>query len=218
MPLMRLFRFVPLVLVACLLPGSATAGLIAFQGLAPGDLEHVLFNQAGLVDSGLTVTGNTDVSGLGVSFVENSTALATPSAGQARVAGQNGVAFDWVTFFPNDPLFRFYQFEANVNVTSATRLRITALGSSPTVLDFTGGNGQNRFGFAASGDDYLSAIVIQSLDGDLIQDVRQVRIGTIAPMRETTEQLIANPEPGTLIMFGTGLFGLAYALRRGITG
>ena len=35
-----------------------------------------------------------------------------------------------------------------------------------------------------------------------------------AANEEVSPGLIANPEPGALILFGTGLFGLAYLFRR----
>ena len=147
--------------------------------------------------------------------------LTTPASGQARVAGANGAGFDWLKLMPHDPLSNFYRLEANVNLSGATKLRVTALGSSTAVLDFMGGNGENRFGVYADAHDFLRGVLIQSIDGDFISDIRQVRIGfdpalSVVGNDSSSGPLVANPEPGALILFGTGVLGMAYLFRRQI--
>jgi hypothetical protein len=186
--------------------------MIAFEGHASGDVDNVLFNVTGLIDSGLTVTGLTSGSELTFSFTEDSAPLATPSAGQARVAGLDGATFNWLKVMPNDPLTQFFEFEANVNLSVPAAIRITAFGSSSASYDFVGGNGENRFAVTADGGDWISWVLIQTVD-DSIADLRQIRIGS-ASAEPQVQAVIATPEPGTLIMLATGLFALARRARR----
>lgn len=207
-------RLVLAVVVVCaLLPSRAKASMIAFEGHAPGELNNILFNEAGLIDSGLTVTGITADSAMIVSFIEDSTSLATPSAGQARVAGEDGATFDWLTVMPIDPLAQFLQFEANVNLSGPATVQITAFGSTTSMLNFVGSNGENRFAVTADAGDWISWILIQTPGGNFMSDVRQIRFGT-AGSDAPVGALMTTPEPGTLIMLATGLFAVARQIRR----
>jgi hypothetical protein len=132
-------------------------------------------------------------------------------------SGSEGL-FDSLLVQTVDPLLAFLLFEANVIVSGAPLLRITAMGSETVTFSFVAGPGQNRFGFVATNpDDFISSVLIQSLGGDAIADVRQVRIGSFTSSN-SVQPLVATPEPGALILLGTGLFGLRVALRRRMPG
>jgi hypothetical protein len=209
---MRISLAAAVLSLCVLLPAPVAASMIAIEGHASGDVDNVLFNQASLIDSGLTVTGI--VSGITLDFTENTTPLSTPSSGQARVAGLNDATFDWLRIMPSDPLARFLRFEANVKLTGPATIRITGSGSSTALLEFQGSNGENRVAVVADGDDWISWVLIQTTGGDFISDVRQVRISSSLSNEGPVDSLVATPEPGTLIMLATGLFGVAHQARR----
>ena len=213
----RMRHFVLAFAIPTVLAAQAHAALIPITGNVSGALENVLFNEAGLIGSGLTVTCITNQSDLLVSFTEDSETLTTPSAGQARVSASSGL-FDSVLFQSLDSRLVFLLFEANVNVTGEPTLRITATGSETLTFDLPAGNGENRFGIVAqNSSDFISSVLIQSLGADAISDVRQVRVGGLGlPGGSVTPiGLVSAPEPGALILFGTGLLGVAvWTVRR----
>ena len=214
---MRFLRLFPTLLVSLIFVAPAQAALIAITGNVSGSVENVLFNEVGLINTGLTVTGITNSSNVLVSFTEDSEMLTTPSAGQARVnAAATGGLFDSLLFQAIDPQMVFLLFEANVNVTGQPTLRITATGSETLTFDLPASNGENRFGIVAQNSgDFISSVLIRSLSADAIEDVRQIRVGGVGlPGVVTPVALVSTPEPGALVLFGTGLFGLAWAVRR----
>ena len=215
--MLRCITFVIAVAVSIVAaPLPARASLILITDNISGDIENILFNEVGLVGTGLTVTGITTDSDLLVSFTEDSEAVTTPSGGQARVSGSgSGSLFDALLFQALDPLTVFLLFEANVNVTGTPVLRITATGSETVTFTLAAGNGQNRFGIVAEdSDDFISSVLIQTLGGDAIEDVRQVRVGGLGRPDEEVEPLLSAPEPGALVLFGTGLLGMGWVGRR----
>lgn len=201
----------------------AQAGLILITGSVSGEVENILFNEAGLIGTGVTVNGITQESDALVSFTEDSEAVTTPSGGQARVSGigDDGL-FDSLLFQAVDPLTVFLLFEANLNVTGGPMLLITATGSETVTFNLAAGNGQNRFGIVAeNGDDFISSVLIQSLAGDAIADIRQVRVGGIGLSPDQindVEPLVSAPEPGALVLLGSGLLGMAWVIRRKANG
>ena len=202
-------------LVLLLTAHPVHASLIILEGNISGDVENILFNEAGLIGSGMTVTGITSETDILFTFGEDSEIVSTPSAGQARVEGTGAdPLFDSLLISGLDPLLAFLLFEANVNVEGTPTLRITATGSDVVTYDFLAGPGENRFAVYALLDDYLSSIRIQSLDADAIQDVRQVRVGGLSFEGGLPEPLLSTPEPGALVLLGTGLLAVSWTVRR----
>jgi hypothetical protein len=205
------------VLFCLIVPGRAWASLIILQGaLSGGDVENVLFQgQEGVVTTP-TAMGRTNVSGHVVTFTEDSTNLRTPASGQARVTTSDGGLFDYllITLDEAQPMFRF--FEANLRVSENARFRVTTAGSGATSRVFGAGSGENRFNVAATGGDYISSILIESLDGNVFADLRQVRAGAFGIENTAFEEgrPLVNAEPSALILLGSGLLGLAWFARR----
>ena len=215
--MLRSAFFAAALLVCASVAGPAHAGLILITGNVPGDLENILFNETGLVSTGLTVTGITSETDLLVSFTEDSETIETPSRGQAKIASATiDGAFNSLLFQALDPLMVFMLFEANVNVIGTPTLRITATGSETVSFDLTAGNGQNRFGVVAeTNDDFITSILIQTLMGNAITDVRHVRVGALGLSGEDdVDSLLSAPEPGSLVLFGSGLLAIGWVARR----
>ena len=187
-----------------IVPGTSWAGLIFSTN--PGALqpdENILFNAAGLADNATTVQGITNQTGLILDIIATET-LTTPSSGQARVEATDG-AFMSVMLVPNGFL-GITELEFNVNLlnqqTGMFTLTVQGLNINPAMNSFTGpvGQGSNWFSVQATGIQTITKATLTA-SAEIIQDIRQIRITPI-------------PEPGTILLIGSGLVGLGAGARR----
>ncbi|UUR06948.1 PEPxxWA-CTERM sorting domain-containing protein [Sphingomonas glaciei] len=186
--------------VAVATPASAAITVTASPG-AVQPAENVLANTSA---TGTTVTGNTNQTNTSVSITSNERITSTTSNGQSRFSAADGSALDQATI----------ALTAGGTLTSAEFNLFNAAADTSSVSIivngvaqiFNIGNGQNFFGFSATGGDTIRSIAFDT-NGSGVVDLRQVRLGGVAA---------AVPEPGTwaLMLVGFGAVGVSMRRRR----
>jgi len=189
----------------------ARADIVFIQGPTSAADENIQFNDPGLITTGNPVTGATNQTSTVFSFSSNVN-LTTPSQGQARIERAGGGTFNTLTITPVNPLVTFNELDFNINAVANGFVTFTAVennGQVNTSQAFTlDASGQNFFSVTAINNQRIRSVMFTTTVG--IQDVRQVRVGGIATGTPTAPI----PEPMTLLLFGTGLAGVAARLRR----
>ena len=186
--------------VAAAVPASAAIIVTASPG-AVQPPENVLADTS---MTGTTVMGTTNQTNTLVSISSNEALTSTTSNGQARFIAADGSALDVGNIFLTSG-GTFTSAEFNLFNASADTGSV-AITVNGVTQNFAVGNGQNFFGFSATGGDTISSISFNT-NGSGVQDLRQVRVGGIAA---------AVPEPGTwaLMLFGFGAVGVSMRRRR----
>ena len=193
--------------IVSVLAGTAKADIVVVTGVNNQGTDNVLLNPATNVT---TVTGTVGANNLVVNFTSSSGShlLNANPSGQATVSGGTGNdPLTQLTFgLANNSTFTRAVFNINAAVDGTVTITVTGINiTGGTFVDsFTvDANGQNFFTVTAINGQLIQTI---ALNGVQMDDVRQVRLGG--------GEIVQTPEPATMLLLGTGLFGLAAGVRR----
>lgn len=187
--------------------GSARADIIIATGNNPQPDENVLLN-TGL--TGNPIFGTTNQTGFSVRF-SSSEALIAPANGQARIEALDGTLTNLTIDIPGAT---FTSLIVNIDAAAVGSVSfvVTEDNGQQTAGTFAlGASGENFFTITAINGQRISSVAFTTTVAMVVtnvDDVAQIRIGGAQQVQQPI------PEPTTMLLLGTGLFGVAAKVRK----
>ena len=204
---MRIERFsIPLLIlfavVLCSVSTAKADSVTITVGNSPQqNEENILLNNG---STGNLVFGVTNQTNLQVAFSSTTDMLVEPSSGQARVEALDGLVNNITISIPNGT---FGDIILNPFFGSGTAdVTIVTANNEVFSFSYTLTNGQNFLTIVANPGTAIFSVTINATGG--FTDLRQPRISGAAVNGSNV------PEPRTMLLFGTGLLGVATAARK----
>lgn len=181
---------------------TAKADSVTFTvGNNPQQDEENILLSSGL--NGITVFGLTNQTNIQVAFSSTTDTLVEPSSGQARVEALDGLVNNISISVPNGT---FHDIILNPFFGSGTAdVTVVTSNNQSFTFSYSLGNGQNFLTIVADPGTEIFSVTINAAGG--FTDLRQPRISGAATAGSV-------PEPTTMLLFGSGLLGLATAFRK----
>ncbi|MEA2554090.1 MAG: hypothetical protein QOJ65_2266 [Fimbriimonadaceae bacterium] len=182
---------------------SADISIIVGPGNIAGD-ENVQYNSLSLADNALLVQGDTNDTATIVDFFDAGETLTTPSSGQARIEAGDG-ALTAMSIALHDTSLSFTSLILNLNADDDgfVTFTVSPVGEASHVETFAlDKNGENFFRIIATNGESISLVSFTTTVD--IEDIKQVRIGGMAPV----------PEPASLAALSVGALALLRRKRR----
>lgn len=198
-------KVVGIIFVATILVAPAFADAVFTLGNNPQPNEqNILFTNQ---QTGTTVSGFTNQSNTQVLFSSTTDTLDVTALGQAKVTSVDGLINDLTITVPG---FNFADFILNpFNPSANNDLSISVTMSDASVFTFGpygSTNGNNFLTITTINNETIASVTIDSPGG--FQNLLQPRVSGLG----------AIPEPSSLLLFGSGAFGLLGVLRRKLIG